>query len=57
MCIGVSKLCLFQLNICERFFSLYPNYEQAMNNLANVLREDGNASESEVLLRKAISIR
>lgn len=36
---------------------LYPDYEQAMNNLANVLREDGQMSEAEQLLRKAISLR
>lgn len=41
----------------RRAISLYPDYEQAMNNLANVLRENGNITESESLLRKAILIR
>ncbi|CAH1403315.1 unnamed protein product, partial [Nezara viridula] len=38
----------------RRAILLYPDYEQAMNNLANVLRENGNITESESLLRKAI---
>lgn len=36
---------------------LNPNYEQAMNNLANLLREDKKFKEAEVLLRKAIKVR
>ena len=36
---------------------LNPNYEQAMNNLANLLREDKKFVEAEVFLRKALEIR
>ncbi|KAL1140813.1 hypothetical protein AAG570_000741 [Ranatra chinensis] len=36
---------------------LHPEYEQAMNNLANILRDEGNISEAESLLRKAVAIR
>lgn len=36
---------------------LNPNYEQAMNNLANLLREDKKFAEAEVYLRKALEIR
>ncbi|BES97585.1 Hypothetical protein NTJ_10399 [Nesidiocoris tenuis] len=36
---------------------LNPEYEQAMNNLANVLRDNGDIKESESLLRKAVMIR
>ncbi|XP_014244054.1 transmembrane and TPR repeat-containing protein 4 isoform X2 [Cimex lectularius] len=36
---------------------LNPEYEQALNNLANVLRDNGDIKESEELLRKAIKIR
>ncbi|KAK9504103.1 hypothetical protein O3M35_010520 [Rhynocoris fuscipes] len=36
---------------------LHPDYEQALNNLANVLRDNGDLNEAESLLRKAIEIR
>lgn len=41
----------------KRAIQLNPNYEQAMNNLANLLREDKKFEEAEALLRKAISVR
>ncbi|XP_049853932.1 protein O-mannosyl-transferase TMTC4-like isoform X2 [Schistocerca gregaria] len=36
---------------------LNEEYDQAMNNLANMLRDDGQLNEAESLLRKAISLR
>lgn len=41
----------------QRAIELNPNYEQAMNNLANLLREDKKFKKAETLLRKAISVR
>lgn len=41
----------------QRAIELNPNYEQAMNNLANLLREDKKFKKAEALLRKAISVR
>ncbi|KAJ8963524.1 hypothetical protein NQ314_005566 [Rhamnusium bicolor] len=41
----------------KKAIELNPNYEQAMNNLANLLREDKQFKEAEVLLRKALIIR
>ena len=40
--------------VCHR---LNPNYDQAMNNLANLLKEKGEHVEAESLLRKAVSLR
>lgn len=37
--------------------SLNEEYDQAMNNLANILRDEGQLGEAESLLRKAISLR
>ena len=39
------------------YFSLYPKYDQAMNNLANILKERGGLAEAESLLHKATTIR
>ncbi|XP_059490524.1 protein O-mannosyl-transferase TMTC4 [Neocloeon triangulifer] len=36
---------------------LYPEYEQAMNNLGNLLRDGGHLSEAEKLLSQAVNIR
>lgn len=36
---------------------MYPEYDQALNNLANVLKNKGELDEAESLLRKALSIR
>lgn len=36
---------------------LNPIYEQAMNNLANLLREEKQFDKAEVLLRRALEIR
>lgn len=41
----------------RKAIELNPRYEQAMNNLANLLREDKKFDEAEVLLRKAVEIR
>ncbi|XP_017779427.1 PREDICTED: transmembrane and TPR repeat-containing protein 4-like [Nicrophorus vespilloides] len=41
----------------EKAIELNPNYEQAMNNLANLLREDKKFEDAEVLLRKAVKVR
>lgn len=41
----------------RKAIELNPHYEQAMNNLANILREDKNFEEAEVLLRNAVQIR
>ncbi|CAG9863206.1 unnamed protein product [Phyllotreta striolata] len=41
----------------QRAIELNPNYEQAMNNYANLLRENKKFGEAEVLLRKALQIR
>ena len=39
------------------YFSLHPEYDQSMNNLANILKERGQLVEAEVLLEKAVAIR
>lgn len=36
---------------------LNPEYERAMNNLANLLREEKQFEEAEILLRRALKIR
>ncbi|KAJ8870965.1 hypothetical protein PR048_027267 [Dryococelus australis] len=36
---------------------LYPEYDQAMNNLANILRDEQRLSEAELLLRRAVELR
>ncbi|XP_057669098.1 protein O-mannosyl-transferase TMTC4-like isoform X1 [Diorhabda carinulata] len=41
----------------RKAIQLNPKYEQAMNNLANLLREDKKFEEAEVLLRKAVDVR
>lgn len=41
----------------KRAIELNPDYEQALNNLANLLREHNKFAEAEVLLRKALKIR
>lgn len=41
----------------RKAIQLNPNYEQAMNNLANLLREDRNYEEAEQLLRQAVKVR
>lgn len=41
----------------QKAIELNPNYEQAMNNLANLLREEKKFIEAEVLLRGALKIR
>lgn len=38
-------------------FSLNPEYDQAMNNLGNLLKDQGKNEEAEQLLRKAVEIR
>ncbi|XP_015835523.1 protein O-mannosyl-transferase TMTC4 isoform X1 [Tribolium castaneum] len=40
----------------KKALELNPNYEQAMNNLANLLREDRKFGEAEALLRKALDV-
>jgi len=40
----------------RKAIDLHPNYEQAMNNLANLLRENGQLDEAETLLRKAVDV-
>lgn len=45
------------LNEYQKAIELNPNYEQAMNNLANLLREEKKFKEAEVLLRRALTIR
>lgn len=41
----------------RKAIELNPEYEQAMNNLANLLREDRKFVEAEVLLRRALEVR
>ncbi|KAJ3655067.1 hypothetical protein Zmor_014210 [Zophobas morio] len=41
----------------RKAIELNPNYEQAMNNLANLLREDKQFEEAEILLRRALAVR
>lgn len=41
----------------RKAMELNPNYEQAMNNLANILRDEKEFNEAEILLRKALDIR
>lgn len=41
----------------RKAIDLNSGYEQAMNNLANLLREDKRFDEAEILLRKALEIR
>lgn len=51
---GNKELALIEYQTAIEF---NPNYEQAMNNLANLFREDKKFKEAEALLRKAISVR
>ncbi|KAF6204294.1 hypothetical protein GE061_002634 [Apolygus lucorum] len=45
------------INHYREALRLNPEYEQAMNNLANVLRDNGDIRESETLLRRAVMLR
>jgi len=36
---------------------LHSEYDQAMNNLANILKDEGKLHEAESLLRRAVQIR
>ncbi|KAK9879659.1 hypothetical protein WA026_006722 [Henosepilachna vigintioctopunctata] len=40
----------------KKALDLNPNYEQAMNNLANLLREEKKYEEAEILLRKSLEV-
>ena len=44
-------------SLCNFRFSLYPEYDQAMNNLANILKDSGDLVEAEGLLQRAVDIR
>lgn len=48
---------LLALHEYRKAIELNQNYEQAMNNLANLLREDKQFKEAEVLLRRAVEVR
>jgi Flp pilus assembly protein TadD len=39
------------------FIRLHPRYDQAMNNLANILKDQNELEEARSLLEKAVSIR
>lgn len=39
------------------FFRLHSEYDQAMNNLANILKDEGKLHEAENLLRRAVQLR
>lgn len=39
------------------FIRLHPKYDQAMNNLANILKDQNKLDEARSLLEKAVSIR
>lgn len=41
----------------SKAIELNSEYEQAMNNLANILREDKKFNEAEILLRRAVEVR
>lgn len=41
----------------KKAIELNSNYEQAMNNLANILRDEKKFEEAEILLRRALEIR
>ncbi|KAI0240289.1 Protein O-mannosyl-transferase TMTC4 [Lamellibrachia satsuma] len=47
----------FAMSKYRTAIGLNPNYDQAMNNLANLLKEKGEHVEAESLLRKAVSLR
>ena len=51
---GDKELALREYTIALK---LHPQYDQAMNNMANILREEGKLSEAESLLREALKIR
>ena len=40
--------------VCNR---LNPEYDQAMNNLANILKDRGESLEAEALLTKAVNVK
>jgi Flp pilus assembly protein TadD len=46
------KFCLACL-----LFRLHSEYDQAMNNLANILKDEGNLHEAVSLLRNAVQLR
>lgn len=45
------------INIILLFIRLHPNYDQAMNNLANILKDRNELEEARHLLEKAVTIR
>lgn len=51
---GDKDLALKEYNMALK---LHPQYDQAMNNMANILREEGKLYEAESLLREALKIR
>lgn len=46
---GINKIVLF--------IRLHPKYDQAMNNLANILKDRNELEEARHLLEKAVTIR
>jgi len=45
------------MNIILLFIRLHPNYDQAMNNLANILKDQNELEEAKSLLERAVTIR
>lgn len=52
-----NVVILFIIGIHLCFDSLHPKYDLAMNNLANIYRDEGNFKAAETLLTKALEIR
>ncbi|CAB3380082.1 Hypothetical predicted protein [Cloeon dipterum] len=52
--LGDKQLALEEYTIALK---LHPEYEQAMNNLGNLLRDGGHLNEAESLLTQAVTIR
>ena len=55
---GLAVHCIHIVILALNFhFRLNPNYDQAMNNLGNLLKDRGQFDEAERLLEKAVEIR
>lgn len=61
-CTGFTQsllICFNLMTFCNYliFSRLLPTYDQALNNLANILKSKGEIEEAETLLRRALDIR
>lgn len=53
----ICQICLHIFFLYRKAIELHPIYDQAMNNLANILRDLEQLDEAKYLLLKAVELR